>query len=93
MIFGGGLITEDELELILGALEQSGLPIWHPLLADKGDDGRLRLLDGLQQFREHLGGRLTVTLPDGIGKRVEVHEMDTDLIAECCATLGERVAQ
>ena len=29
----------------------------------------LLVLDGLEQFREHLGGRLCVTLPNGLGRR------------------------
>ena len=87
-----GRITEDELERILVAFEQSGMPIWHPLLAERDDQGRLKVLEGLQQFREHLGGKLTITLPDGIGKRVEIHEMDTGLIEECAAYLGRRAA-
>ena len=31
---------------------------------------------GLREFREHLGGELTVTLLAGIGRGVEVHEID-----------------
>ena len=33
------------------------------------------MLDGLAEFREHLGGELTVTLLAAIGHGVEVHEM------------------
>ena len=33
------------------------------------------VLDGLAEFREHLGGELTVTLLAAIGRGVEVHEM------------------
>ena len=40
-------------------------------------------MKGLEEFREHLGGELTITLPDGIGARVELHEMDTGLIESC----------
>lgn len=36
------------------------------------------LLGGLEEFREHLGGKLTITLIDGIGHGFEVHEIDTE---------------
>lgn len=35
-----------------------------------------RLLVGLEEFREHLGGRLTITLLKGIGQGFEVNEID-----------------
>ena len=44
----------------------------------------------LEEFREHLGGRLTVTLPDGIGQKIEVHEMNSELLAEAVEQLRER---
>jgi len=38
------------------------------------------VLKGLDQFREHLGGELTITLPKGIGERIEVHDIDPQLV-------------
>ena len=35
---------------------------------------------GLEEFREHLGGELTITLLSDIGTGVDVHTMDADLI-------------
>ncbi len=75
-----GLIREDELVRIVTALREAGLPVWDKLLGLAEDDGNLTILKGLCEFREHLGGQLTITLPDGIGKKIEVHDMDTDLI-------------
>ncbi|MBB3063278.1 3-dehydroquinate synthase [Microbulbifer rhizosphaerae] len=40
------------------------------------------LLNGLQEFHEHLGGKLTITLQEEIGRGFEVHEMDTALVTE-----------
>ena len=42
--------------------------------------GRRIVLDGLGEFREHLGGELTITLLRGIGDGLEVHEMHEPLI-------------
>jgi 3-dehydroquinate synthase len=38
------------------------------------------LIQGLKEFQEHLGGQLTIMLLEELGKGVEVHEMDHDLI-------------
>jgi hypothetical protein len=39
-------------------------------------------MDGLGEFREHLGGELTVTLLREIGRGFEVHELHEDLVRE-----------
>jgi 3-dehydroquinate synthase len=36
------------------------------------------VLDGLEEFREHLGGRLNMMMLDGIGRGVDVYELDTE---------------
>ncbi len=50
------------------------------------------MLQGLQDFREHLGGELSVTLLAGVGTGVEVHEMDGGLILEAIEWLRQRGA-
>jgi len=85
-----GLLSRDELDRILWAFRRCGLPTWHPLLAERDASGRLVILEGIEQFREHLGGRLSITLPKGIGRRVEVHEMELALIEEAIGCLKER---
>jgi 3-dehydroquinate synthase len=44
----------------------------------------------LSDFREHLGGRLCITLPDGIGQAVEVDSIDIELMKRCVQTLSRR---
>jgi len=87
---GSKLLTESERDRILDALTRTGLALYHPLLSERDADGRLRILAGLDQFREHLGGALSVTLPDGIGRRVEVDSMDEARIGECIGELEKR---
>jgi 3-dehydroquinate synthase len=79
-----GYLAPDELERVLGTLRRCGLPTQHELLADPDP-----VLVGLRQFQEHLGGPLTVTLPHGIGAKVEVHEMDRDILRACARHLME----
>lgn len=80
-------IAESEFEESVHAFVRSGLPIWHPSLHSRDGEGRLAVLEGLEHFRQHLGGRLTFTLPDGIGKKVELHHMDTGTVEAAVAHL------
>ncbi len=84
-----GLLSREELDRILSAFRRCGLPTWHPLLAERDAAGRLTILEGIEQFREHLGGRLSITLPNDIGRRVEVHEMDAALVEEALNSLRQ----
>jgi len=68
-------------------LERLGFELWHPACEARGEDGRLLLLDGLEEFREHLGGELTLTLLEDIGTGIEVHVMEETLIREALAWL------
>jgi 3-dehydroquinate synthase len=62
-----------------------GLPRWHDALAIRAGGGRLAVLEGLDEFREHLGGELTVTLLGGVGRALEVHQMDGALVEKAIA--------
>jgi 3-dehydroquinate synthase len=58
------------------------LPLFHPMLKVADSSGRYRLLSGLREFRDHLGGELTITLLAELGKGVEVNAMDENLILQ-----------
>ncbi len=75
------LITCDEFEEIIKLLSDCGLPLWSSFL-DKNSKGRRDILNGLAEFREHLGGRLSITLPKSIGKKIEIDSLDETLIIE-----------
>ena len=87
-----GLVTPPECTRVIALLRECGLPVWCDELALRGTDGRLAVLEGLRQFREHLGGALCVTLPEGLGAKIEVHEMDEALLERAVALLRERYA-
>ena len=84
------MISADERDRILDGITNSGLPTWSPLLPRRGTDNKLEILRGMEEFREHLGGLLTITLPDPIGSRKEVHEMDQSIIEDGLTFLQER---
>ncbi|MCS6771063.1 MAG: 3-dehydroquinate synthase [Kiritimatiellae bacterium] len=87
----GWLSPADFDRLYLG-LAQAGFELWHELL-EKKRDGELDLMRGLQEFQEHLGGDLSLTMPDGIGAAREVFEMDPALIAASIAELKRRAGR
>ena len=56
---------------VVSCLAQIGLPTSHPRLADKKV-----LFDGLEEFRQHLGGELTITMIDQPGQPLNVNMID-----------------
>lgn len=85
-----GLLKDRPCERILKLLKQLGFKLYADELLDAGSRGNLRVLDGLEEFREHLGGRLTVTLLKEIGRAVEVHEMSPKKIVAAIHELRQR---
>lgn len=88
-----GIINADTAERVLALIERIGFQTFHRELLAHGKSGEPVILEGLEEFREHLGGELTVTLVPKIGQKLEVHEMDRDLILAAMQDLRERALQ
>jgi 3-dehydroquinate synthase len=87
-----GLLEPAIADRILSLLEAIGLRLWDEALLDTARGGALAVLDGLREFREHLGGELTVTLVRGIGDSFEVHEIDEVAVRASIADLALRAS-
>jgi 3-dehydroquinate synthase len=85
-----GLLDAKSCARILDLIERLGFKIYADELVSVDANGKLRILEGLEEFREHLGGRLTVTLLKSIGKGVEVHTMIPKKIITAIHELRER---
>lgn len=85
-----GLLGEGKDEQVCSLLERLGFDLWHPDLASKDQSGNLRIMGGIADFREHLGGELTITLLESLGCGIEVHEMNDDLIRRSIEWLESR---
>lgn len=72
-----GYITEALFEEVLGLFTDLGFPMALP----EGIQAE-QVLKGLEEFREHLGGELTITLIKGVGHQYDVHEIDQALMAQ-----------
>ncbi|WP_447977221.1 3-dehydroquinate synthase [Candidatus Nitrospira bockiana] len=74
-------------EQVLGLFHDLGFSLWSDALAVIGKDGRPALLDGLGEFREHLGGELSITLLSGIGQAFEAPAIDERVMTEAIRRL------
>ena len=76
-----GIISKDDCDRILNLIRSTGFNIYDPELS-RIEAGRSVILQGLEEFREHLGGILTITLVPEIGRKIEVNDMDeTEILA------------
>ena len=71
-----GMLSEEHLKRIVHLIKALGFDLYVSELSGEA------LLKGLEEFREHLGGELTIMLLKDIGEGVEVHEMDGELILQ-----------
>ncbi|MDT0540905.1 MULTISPECIES: 3-dehydroquinate synthase [Croceitalea] len=74
-----GLIDKNDLERILQVFKTVGFNLIMPISTIDEVDNLLR---GIEEFREHLGGELTITLISAIGIKCDVHEVDRDKMRE-----------
>ena len=81
-----GLLDAGARTRLIALLRALGLPTFHPMLVAE-TQGKSVILEGLREFREHLGGALCVTLLTGVGSGIEVRDMDPDLIRSSIAWL------
>ena len=80
-----GRITEADTDRVLHVLQAIGFTLFHPALTENDSE---HLIRGLAEFQEHLGGQLTITLLDALGRGVEVHDIDPALIRQAVERLG-----
>lgn len=70
-----GILAPAKSQRILKLMTQLGFDLELPV---KSEVQLSVLLEGIQEFREHLGGKLTITLISDIGKAHDVHEINTE---------------
>lgn len=84
-----GYISEQDCQRVIDLFKACGLPVYVSELESELDNPEKKesVLYGLQEFREHLGGELTIMLLENIGRGVEVHEVDIPLYREAIEIL------
>ncbi|MGK7924167.1 MAG: 3-dehydroquinate synthase [Spirulina sp.] len=78
-----GLLSQPAWQRIIEVLEALGFTLLVPELNNP------ELFQGLTEFREHLGGQLTITLLKDIGKGTDVNEVDISLYRQAISLLQE----
>jgi len=86
-----GLLPKPDWQRILGLFSALGLAVYTRELSlhlyDQGDSRCI--FTGLNEFREHLGGQLTLPLLERIGRGIEVHSVDEQIMSRSIALLVE----
>ena len=87
-----GWLESGQANRIIRILQAIGLPLSHPLMGRQQKDKTFELLNGIDAFREHLGGELTILMVKRIGFGEDIHEIDRELMSSCiretiCGTL------
>jgi 3-dehydroquinate synthase len=85
-----GLLDAQSAERVLALLKQLGFDLFANELLNVASDGNLQVLGGVNEFREHLGGELTITLLREIGRGTEVHEVNLPKVVKAIHALRER---
>ena len=80
-------LPEREVQRVFGCLNNLGFVLNHPVINDIP-----ALLSGLEDFRQHLGGRLTLTLLRAVGDSIDVHDIDRAKMEEAIARVVEFAA-
>ena len=71
-----GLLDAGAARRVIQLLQTLEFELFANELLHTDSTNALIILGGLEEFREHLGGELTITLLKEIGRGVEVHEVD-----------------
>lgn len=85
-----GVLPAETAEQIIGIIRRLGFVTFAPELEARDPQGRRRVLAGLDEFREHMGGRLTIPLIRAPGQRLDVHDIDLALVETSIDELRSR---
>lgn len=78
-----GFPTESARD-VCRCLKTLGMPLWDPAIEPTS-----RLLEGLEEFRQHLGGRLTITMLREVGQPIDVHDIDAPAMLQAIQELKQ----
>ena len=83
-----GILDRSAMERVHHCIKSLGFDLSHPALWNEDQTSfNPEIWKGLEEFREHLGGQLTIMLIDEIGHGIEVHEMDKEILTKAIKEL------
>lgn len=86
-------INKVDYEKIISLLVRLGFKLNHSIMLQKNEDGKLTLLDGIDEFREHLGGESTITMLSSIGTGTEINDVDRDTMTQSIVSLLDEMRE
>jgi len=88
-----GLLGAAAAERALALLEALGFALFASEMLYLDSDHQRVLLQGLEEFREHLGGELSLTMLQDIGRPVEIHQVSLPGMLDAIHHLQQRQAR
>lgn len=85
-----GVLAEEVVARVCVLLERLGFTLWHTALSERVASGRRVVLAGLEEFREHLGGSLVLTLLRDVGSPIDADGIDEARMERAIAWLEYR---
>jgi 3-dehydroquinate synthase len=71
-----GLLETEIADRVIALLHQLGFPTNHAELQNP------ELLEGIEEFRQHLGGQLTLLMLKGIEDPIDIHQLDSAIVRQ-----------
>ena len=84
-----GWLSQSEALRLIQLIRQLGFSLWQPELAATDAEGMPLILAGLEEFRQHLGGELSIPLLTHLGAYQNVSEIQLPLMQQALAQLAE----
>jgi 3-dehydroquinate synthase len=88
-----GLLGAAAAERALSLLEALGFALFANEMLYLDSEHQRVLLQGLEEFREHLGGELSLTMLQDIGRPVEIHQVSLPGMLDAIHQLQQRQAR
>ncbi|MFT0473227.1 3-dehydroquinate synthase [Pseudomonas antarctica] len=85
-----GLLSDTDTQRVMNLLRKLGFNLCPPELSLIDAQGRSPLLLGLEEFRQHLGGQLSIPMLNRIGQSVDLHEIDSAKMQAALQRLASR---
>ncbi len=79
-----GWLPDRDHQRIINTLQRLGFKLFNPVMEHTS-----YLLKGLDEFREHLGGKLTIPMLRSIGEPFDVHEIDNNQMRNAITYLAD----
>ncbi|UOP09706.1 3-dehydroquinate synthase [Pseudomonas palleroniana] len=85
-----GLLSASDTQRLMNLLHTLGFNLCPPELKMKDAQGRSQVLLGLEEFRQHLGGQLSIPMLRCIGESIDLHAIDDAQMEKALQRLANR---